>query len=211
MLPARLDEISYLTSLRSADFSANNITSMRELDQLKAIDFLTNLDLSYNPCQKIKFYKTIVVFKLPQLRSLDGLEITAKDFVKAEIFYGGDVEAKKAIFKDVLPEEEFIDRRTFTSHMLDPDSDTEPAEYDFFDKYDENGDRIEVPPSYLPQGTAYPFGTGRTEVDQMATVVNLEFITESVDYMRQQIVRYLQEKSAQELNELSRATNANTN
>lgn len=198
-----------MTSLRNADFSANGITSMKELEHLKDIDFLTNLDLSYNPCQNIKFYKIIVVHKLPQLRSLDGLEITEKDFVKAEIFYGGDVEAKKRIFQEVLPEEEFIDRRIFTSHMLDPDSDVEPAEYDFFDKYDEDGKKMDVAPSYLPNGTAYPFGTGSRGIEQMTTVVNLEYITQSVDYMREQIIKYLQDKSTQEIQDFSAATNTN--
>lgn len=150
--------------------------------------------MSYNPCQKVKFYKIIVFYKLPQLRSLDGNEITEKDFVKAEIFYGGDVKAKEDIFNELLPEEEFIDRRIYTSHMLDPDSDTEPAEYDFFDKYDEDGNLINDRPTYLPKNAAYPFGTGRPGVEPMATTINLEMITQSVDYMREKISQYLQER-----------------
>lgn len=194
MLTDRLDEVSYLTSLRNADFSGNSIKSLKELDSLKGIDFLTNLDLSYNACQKVKFYKIIVFYKLPQLRSLDGNEITKKDFVKAEIFYGGDVDAKNRIFNELMPEEEFIDRRIYTSNMLDPDSDTEPAEYDFFDKYDEDGNLINTRPTYLPKNAAYPFGIGKPGVEPMATTINLEMITQSVDYMREQISNYLKER-----------------
>ena len=165
------------------------------MDSVKDLEQLATIDLSYNTCQKTKFYKTIVVYKLPQLRSLDGSDITPQDYVKSAIFYGEDVEARKKIFGEVLPEEEYIDRRIFTSHMLDPDSDTEPAEYDFFDKYDEEGAKIEERPGYLPPSKPYPFGTGASGVEPMPTTVNLDFVAESVDYMREQIMNYLKERS----------------
>ena len=173
------------------------IRGLKELDALKDLSQLASLDLAFNTCQKIKFYKIIIIHKLPQLRSLDGVEITAQNYVKAGIFYGDEVEDKKKIFKTILPEEEYIDRRIFTSYMLDPDSDTEPADYDFFDKYDENGNRIEEKPGYLPADRAYPFGTGKgnSGVEPMMSTVNLEFVAQSVDYMRQQIMDYLKEHS----------------
>lgn len=174
--------------------SANQIRRLKELDFVKELRNLASLDLCYNPCQKIKYYFQIVVYKLSQLRTLDGNNLTEKDFVKASIFYGGDVETKRETFNANLPDEEFIDRRIFTSHMLDPDSDTEPAEYDFFDKYDEEGNRIDMPPSYLPKQTAYPFGSGKTAVEKMTTVVNMEFVSESVQYMKDKITEYLKEQ-----------------
>ena len=177
------------------DVSSNLIRNLKELASVEGISHLTSLDLSYNLCQKVKYYKLILIHRLPQLRTLDGQAVTAQDFVKAEIFYGGDVQAKQGIFKRLMPDEEFIDRRIFTSHMLDPDSDEEPAEYDFFDQYDEDGRKIDQPPSYLPVGRAYPFGSGPNAVQPTQTVVNLDFVAQSVDYMREQISQYLQAHS----------------
>jgi len=196
--------MKYLVSLRNLDISANLIRNLKELDNVKSLDHLTCLDLSYNHCQKIKFYKIVMVYKLPQIRTLDGVDITPEDYVKAEIFYGQEVEQKKQIFKSILPEEEFIDRRIFTSHMLDPDSDTEPAEYDFFDKYGEDGKKIDNPPSYLPKGRTYPFGTGRG-IDPPNTTIDLDFVAASVEYMKEQIDNYLKENKNETLKETMNA------
>lgn len=98
------------------------------------LSLLTNLDLCFNQCQNLKFYKTQVIYKIPQLRTLDGVAITANDIAKSEIFYGHDLEQKKRIFGGILENEEFVDRRLFKSSMLDPETESEPGDYDFFER-----------------------------------------------------------------------------
>ena len=80
-----------------------------------------------------------VLFKLPQLRSLDGVTISPEESVKAENFFGQEVEAKKNIFLQILPEEEFVDRRINKSEFLDPESDSDDGELYMVDIYDNDG------------------------------------------------------------------------
>jgi protein phosphatase 1 regulatory subunit 7 len=42
----------------------------------------------------------------------------AEEIVKAENLYGMDLEDRKRIFKEVLPEEDFIDRRVHINEVL---------------------------------------------------------------------------------------------
>jgi hypothetical protein len=65
---------------------------------------------------------------------LDGVKIKAEDVAKAENFYGHDIEDKRAIFNKMLENEEFVDRRLFKSQMIDPETQSEAGDYDFFDK-----------------------------------------------------------------------------
>lgn len=59
-----------------------------------------------------------VLYRLPGLRNLDSLNVSPEDIVKAENLYGMDLEDRKRIFKDILPEEDFIDRRMHVSEVL---------------------------------------------------------------------------------------------
>lgn len=65
------------------------------------------------------------MFYLPQLRNLDGQEVTYFEKCKADILFGADVENRKDIFRNFLPEENFIDRRLFVSEQIDPESDSD--------------------------------------------------------------------------------------
>jgi len=106
---------------------------------LESLDDLSDLDLCYNPVQKRKYYRYQVIYKLPQLRSLDGVTIDEKEPVKAENFFGIDKEDRMRIFAKVLPEEEFVDRRIHKSEYLDPESDSDNDDLDFVDRYDAQG------------------------------------------------------------------------
>jgi hypothetical protein len=46
------------------------------------------------------------------------------------------LEEKRGIFDNLLPNEheQFVDRRLYTSNMIDIESDSEPGDYDFFEK-----------------------------------------------------------------------------
>jgi len=41
--------------------------------------------------------------------------------------------------------------------MIDIESDSEPGDYDFFEKYDEHGDALQTRPKYLGKQEKYPF------------------------------------------------------
>ena len=87
--------------------------------------YLNNLDLSYNPLQERKYYRLQVVYKLPMLQLLDGSQLSGQEVVLAESLYGLDVEEKYNIFKEHLPEEEFIDRRIHKSELVEGETDSE--------------------------------------------------------------------------------------
>lgn len=50
-----------------------------------------------------------------------------------------DTEERRAIFTNILPEEEFVDRRIHKSEFLDPESDSDHDDLDFIDRYDSTG------------------------------------------------------------------------
>ena len=77
---------------------------------------------------------------MPQLRSLDGQDVTHLEKVKADILFGADLENKKEIFKNFLPDEQFVDRRLFVAEQIDPESDSE-EEMDKVENY-ESGRKI---------------------------------------------------------------------
>ncbi len=53
--------------------------------------------------------------------------------MKAENLYGEDIEERHRIFKEILPEEEFIDRRLNTAEMIDPESDSDTNDAEIMD------------------------------------------------------------------------------
>jgi protein phosphatase 1 regulatory subunit 7 len=101
--------------------------------------YLNNLDLCYNPLQERKYYRLQVVYKLPMLRLLDGASLSGQEVVLAESLYGLDVEEKYNIFKQHLPEEEFIDRRIHKSELVEAETDSEAENNNLVDEYDEDG------------------------------------------------------------------------
>ena len=60
---------------------------------------------------------------MPQLRMLDGFEISSEEKVKAENLHGYDLQDREIIFKSLLPEEKFIDRRIACIEDVPPESD----------------------------------------------------------------------------------------
>ncbi len=53
--------------------------------------------------------------------------------MKGENLYGEDTEERRRIFKEILPEEEFIDRRLNTGDMIDPESDSDGNDAEIID------------------------------------------------------------------------------
>lgn len=115
------------------------------------------------------------------------MQITPKEVVKSEIFYGYDLEEKQKIFKELLPNEEFNDRRLLNSNMVDPESDSEPGDYDFFEKYGEKGERLTQKPLYLGVTAKYPFTIDSAEVKikpALAHTVDIGKVGMSTDWIR---------------------------
>jgi hypothetical protein len=56
---------------------------------------------------------------------LDGCEVLAEDKAKAENLHGVDFNDRETIFKTLLPQEAFVDRRVYTFEMLENESDDE--------------------------------------------------------------------------------------
>jgi len=59
---------------------------------------------------------------------LDGVEIQAEEKVKAENLHGVDVNDRQIIFKTLLPQEEFVDRRIHVYEDIEAESDDPESE-----------------------------------------------------------------------------------
>ena len=70
------------------------------------------------------------MFHIPQLRMLDGVEATSIEKAKAENLHGYDQQDREVIFKSLLPEEKFIDRRILRIEDVQPESDSEEGAHD---------------------------------------------------------------------------------
>ena len=103
--------------------SENNIRKVKQIVYIEDLHLLTELDLCFNSIQIRKYYRYQVLYRIPQLRKLDGTVITAEEKVKAENLHGLDKEDREKIFNSLLPEENFIDRRIQTFEDIDPESD----------------------------------------------------------------------------------------
>ena len=64
-----------------------------------------------------------MLYHIPQLRTLDGAEIVADEKVKAENLHGVDINDREKIFKSLLPQEQFVDRRICVYEDIEMESD----------------------------------------------------------------------------------------
>lgn len=62
---------------------------------------------------------------MPQLRMLDGVEISSEEKVKAENLHGYDLQDREIIFKSLLPDEKYVDRRIAKIDDVRPESESE--------------------------------------------------------------------------------------
>ena len=122
---SRLKGLQGLTNLRYLYLSSNKLSRCNQVAYLTDLPFLTDLDFCYNDVQHKKFYRYQILYYIPELRILDGQEVTHYEKVKADILFGADLENKKEIFKAYLQEEQFVDRRLFVAEQIDPESDSE--------------------------------------------------------------------------------------
>mmetsp|Transcript_46322 Transcript_46322/g.108536 ORF Transcript_46322/g.108536 Transcript_46322/m.108536 type:complete len:731 (+) Transcript_46322:56-2248(+) len=138
-LDVRHNNITTIEALRAQDIprlrkvrvSENRISQMKEVDQLADFRFLSELYMHPNPVSQLPQYRAQVLHRLPRLRSLDTQHVTPEERVKTEVIFGADVETRRDIFEQLLPEETFVDRRLMTQELI---SQME------LEQFDENGD-----------------------------------------------------------------------
>lgn len=105
--------------------SLNNISKVGQLKYIENLPLITEVDFCVNPIQNCKYYRLQCMFHMPQLRMLDGVEISSEEKVKAENLHGYDLQDREIIFKSLLPEEKFIDRRVLRIEDVGAESDSE--------------------------------------------------------------------------------------
>jgi hypothetical protein len=105
--------------------SLNNVRKIIQLRYIENLPLLTEVDFCVNPLQTVKFYRLQCLFHMPQLRVLDGVECVSEEKVKAENLHGFDCQDREIIFKSLLPEEKFVDRRIGKIEEVLEESDSE--------------------------------------------------------------------------------------
>ena len=121
----RLKGLENIQSLKFLNLSLNNVRKINQVKYIENLPLLTEVDLCVNPLQCCKFYRLQCLFHMPRLRMLDGVEITSEEKVKAENLHGYDLQSREIIFKSLLPEEKFIDRRIAVIDEVPPESESD--------------------------------------------------------------------------------------
>lgn len=107
----KLKGLENIDSLRFLTLSQNRIYKILQLRNIENLSLLTELEMCFNPIMDKKHYRLQTLFHIPQLRQLDGMLISAEEKVKAENLHGVDTQDRETIFKAMLPQENFVDRR----------------------------------------------------------------------------------------------------
>lgn len=126
VLNVKHNEIRSLAALSAQDIprirklciSENHICHISEIEKLQSFPFLCDLFLAPNPITDLPYYRAQILHRLPRLRWLDELAVSAEEKAKADVMYGADVEKRKDIFTKLLPEETFVDRRLVTEEDI---------------------------------------------------------------------------------------------
>jgi internalin A len=122
---SKLRGLQSIQSLKFLNLSLNNVGKVRQLKYIENLPLITEVDLCVNPIQSSKYYRLQTLFHMPQLRMLDGVEISSEEKVKAENLHGYDLQDREIIFKSLLPDEKFVDRRIATIEEVAPESDSD--------------------------------------------------------------------------------------
>lgn len=71
----KIENLNMIESLKKLDLTLNFIGHLTSIENLKNNRNLTELILTGNPCTQFEGYREFVIFTLPQLHILDGIEI----------------------------------------------------------------------------------------------------------------------------------------
>eukprot|EP00753_Platysulcus_tardus_P016580 PLAT5850.1.p1 GENE.PLAT5850.1~~PLAT5850.1.p1 ORF type:complete len:393 (-),score=184.15 PLAT5850.1:136-1290(-) len=114
-------------ALRELDVRNNLIATVWEAEYVR-LPCLQHLQLNGNAVQSRDFYRKRILFRLPQLETLDGDAVDAKAVVKAMNLYGADVAHRAEVFDEAFPGEPFED-------LLPPFVESKRDEAEFFAKH----------------------------------------------------------------------------
>lgn len=115
------EPLSACKQLNYLDASDNDLPRIRELNPLSELEWLRKLIIVHNPCCNKKFYRSRVIYRIPQLIELDSTNVSAEDKIAAMNLYSsqnGDKEMRNHVFEKYFPNEKFID---FSEHISDPE------------------------------------------------------------------------------------------
>ncbi|CAH8566633.1 unnamed protein product [Schistosoma turkestanicum] len=79
----KIENLEGCESLKKLDLTVNFIGDLCSVESLVDVHFLEELYLTGNPCTEYPGYREFVVATLPQLKSLDGVEITKSERIIA--------------------------------------------------------------------------------------------------------------------------------
>jgi Leucine-rich repeat (LRR) protein len=153
-----------LMSLMKLNLSMNLIEKLNQSEYLQDLSLLSDLDLSDNPLTQKQLYRLRLLYRLPQLRFLDGSPATAEQKIKAENLYGLDLEDSKAIFEEIFPGQEFADRRIHNAEALSEESESDKEDIQFIDDprpitYGAFGSRLNSRESYFATRRSHSLST----------------------------------------------------
>uniref|UniRef100_A0A1B6MIK3 U2A'/phosphoprotein 32 family A C-terminal domain-containing protein n=2 Tax=Graphocephala atropunctata TaxID=36148 RepID=A0A1B6MIK3_9HEMI len=83
-----IENLEGCESLQKLDLTLNFVGELQSVERLKANHHLEQLYLSGNPCTDYEGYREFVIATLPQLKTLDGVEIERSDRIKALQAFG---------------------------------------------------------------------------------------------------------------------------
>ncbi|XP_027145643.1 dynein axonemal assembly factor 11 isoform X1 [Larimichthys crocea] len=101
-----IENLEGCESLQKLDLTVNFVGRLSSVDSLKHNIHLTELFLVGNPCTEFEGYRQYVVTALPQLKCLDGTEISRSERIRAS---QGLEEVKRRVWEQ---EKEYLKRRT---------------------------------------------------------------------------------------------------
>jgi hypothetical protein len=108
-----LGYLNKLENLVHLNITSNLVNDIGEIYALQNLKFLCNLDARENQFETINFYKYLVIQALPQLLKYDGQDILPEEKADTDVFFGKDIEARRNIFSEHLPQEKFTDLRLY--------------------------------------------------------------------------------------------------
>lgn len=84
------------TFLECINLTENDIMDLREIEHVTELRMLRVLNLKHNPVESLSDYQLSIVYKLPQLKKLDHIQLTPQDKVTASNLFSPLLEVKAA-------------------------------------------------------------------------------------------------------------------
>jgi len=103
-----LHDFARCRNLQKLNLSNNRVSDLAQINHLKGLKCLAELNLLRCPITLIQYYRFSVLVRTQQVILLDNMEASVKERIKAQAIHGLDIEARREIFHQYLPNEEFV-------------------------------------------------------------------------------------------------------